>query len=199
MFFLTLLEHKLQLPPHILKLPLAVAIKGELEALFVDKVIQSSGLCISVYDIENIEGGFIASGEGAPTYAVRFRLIMFRPFVGEILLAKFKSADANGLQLTLGFFDDIHIPSHLFPMPSNYGPDPDNEGYMVWSYDSGEDFCRIDEGDEIMFCVHNVNYPPVPIEQKEDSKPFAPMTITVSSSFKYCHQCCIKQLPDKYN
>ena len=38
MFYLSLIEHTLRLPPHLLDLPLNEAIKGELESLFLDKV-----------------------------------------------------------------------------------------------------------------------------------------------------------------
>lgn len=38
MFYLSLIEHKLRLPPHLLSLPLQDAIKKELENIFLDKV-----------------------------------------------------------------------------------------------------------------------------------------------------------------
>ncbi|RZC77942.1 hypothetical protein C5167_002122 [Papaver somniferum] len=98
-FFLSLVEHTLRLPPHLLSLPLPEAIQGELEKLFVDKVIAQLGLCISVYDIKSIKGGFIFAGDGASTYTVDFRLIMFRPFEGDILSGKVDASDANGLRL----------------------------------------------------------------------------------------------------
>ncbi|GJW49513.1 DNA-directed RNA polymerase III subunit RPC8 [Tanacetum coccineum] len=63
MFNLTKLEYTLSLS-------LEEAVKGELESLFFDKVIANLGLCISVYDIESIYGGFIFANEGAPTYIV---------------------------------------------------------------------------------------------------------------------------------
>ncbi|GKC42892.1 DNA-directed RNA polymerase III subunit RPC8 [Tanacetum coccineum] len=56
MFNLTKLEHTLSLS-------LKEAVKGELESLFFDKVIANLGLCISVYDIESIYGGFIFANE----------------------------------------------------------------------------------------------------------------------------------------
>jgi DNA-directed RNA polymerase III subunit RPC8 len=34
------------------------------------KVISKLGLCISIYDIRKIDGGFISPGEGASTYTV---------------------------------------------------------------------------------------------------------------------------------
>ncbi|KAJ0647343.1 putative DNA-directed RNA polymerase [Helianthus annuus] len=153
MFNLTKLEHTLRLEPHLLTLPLNEAIKGELERLFVDKIIAKLGLCISVYDIESIDGGFIFPNEGAPTYTVKFRLIIFRPFVGEIISARLKESNADGLRLSLGFFEDIYIPELLMPEPSEAEPDSENR-----------------------FRVQNIKFPEIPREQK-DPKPFAPMEI----------------------
>ncbi|CAN6320817.1 unnamed protein product [Urochloa humidicola] len=50
MFPLSLIEHDLPMPPHLLSRPLPDAIKAELERLFLDKVIADLGLCVSVYD-----------------------------------------------------------------------------------------------------------------------------------------------------
>lgn len=183
MFYLSLIEHTLRLPPHLLNLSLDEAIKIELETLFLDKVIAKLGLCISVYDIRSIKGGFIFPGDGGSTYTVDFRLIMFRPFVGEIIVAKLKESDANGLRLSLGFFDDIYIPPHLLPSPSHFESDPNNknQGRWIWVF-KGEEETRfvIDGTDEIKFQVFSVIYPSIPLEQPENSKPFAPMVVTGS-------------------
>ncbi|KAJ9172038.1 hypothetical protein P3X46_015328 [Hevea brasiliensis] len=179
MFYLSLIEHTLRLPPSLLSLPLQDAIKKELENIFLDKVIASLGLCISVYDIRKIEGGFIFPGDGASTYVVEFRMVIFRPFVGEIIAGKLKESNKDGLRLSLGFFDDIYIPAHRLPKPSSYEHDQENRYQVIWTweYDS-EDNNKfyIDGLDEIKFRVDSVEYPPVPIEQPE--KPFAPMVIT---------------------
>ncbi|XP_021616444.1 DNA-directed RNA polymerase III subunit RPC8 isoform X4 [Manihot esculenta] len=167
MFYLSLIEHTLRLPPSLLSLPLQDAIKQELENTFLDKVIANLGLCISVYDIRKLEGGFIFPGDGASTYVVEFRMVVFRPFVGEIIAAKLKESNKDGLR------------SHRLPNPSIYERDPGNRYQVVWSweYDSEDNNKFIIDGlDEIKFRVENVEYPPVPIEQPE--KPFAPMVIT---------------------
>ncbi|KAJ9568177.1 hypothetical protein OSB04_004143, partial [Centaurea solstitialis] len=130
MFNLTKLEHTLRLQPHLLSLPIDEAVKGELEALFLDKVIANLGLCISVYDIESVDGGFIYPNEGAPTYTVKFRLIIFRPFVGEIISATLKESNKDGLRLSLGFFDDIYIPELLMPEPSRADLDPEHKSHL---------------------------------------------------------------------
>ncbi|KAJ4972398.1 hypothetical protein NE237_005497 [Protea cynaroides] len=183
MFYISLIEHSLCLPPHLLNLPLEEAMKGELETLFLDKVISNLGLCVSVYDIKSIDGGFIFPGDGASTYKVVFRLVMFRPFVGEILVAKLKSSDANGLQLSLGFFDDIYVPVHLLPNPSRFLPDPAKNNEFTWTWEFQEEQFPINGKDEIRFQVQSISYPPIPIEQEKEAKPFAPMVITGSLDY----------------
>ncbi|KAI3991023.1 hypothetical protein MKX01_026207 [Papaver californicum] len=156
MFFLSLIEHTLRLPPHLLSLPLPEAIRGELEKLFVDKVIAQLGLCVSIYDIKYIDGGLIFAGDGASTYTVDFRLIMFHPFEGEILSGKVDASDANGLRLSVVFFKDIFVPAHLLPNPSKFSED----GRWTWMY--GDVELTIEQDDEIRFRVHKISYPPIP-------------------------------------
>ncbi|XP_010542701.1 PREDICTED: DNA-directed RNA polymerase III subunit RPC8 [Tarenaya hassleriana] len=178
MFYLSELEHTLRVPPHLLNLPVEDAIKSVLESIFLDKVVAKLGLCVSVYDIQSIKGGFVFPGDGAASYTVVFRMVVFRPFVGEIIVAKLKESDADGLRLTLGFFEDIYVPSPLLPAPNRFEADPCNRNQMrwVWEYD-GQDYV-IDDSFKIKFRVENVTYPAVPIERPEQSKPFAPMVIT---------------------
>lgn len=194
MFLLSEVEHTLRLPPHLLSRPLNEAIKGELDSLFSDKVIQNLGLCVSVYDIRSIDGGFISPGDGASTYTVRFRLVMFQPFVGEVISARLKESNKDGLRLSLGFFDDIYIPVPLLPSPNHSEPDPEQKDGIrwIWEYE-GENY-PIDGTDELRLRVHKISYPPVPLDlakkesdlkesdqkESENSKLFAPMVVTGS-------------------
>jgi len=180
MFYLSLLQHTLRVPPCLLSLPREEAVKGELEKLFLDKVIAKLGLCVSLYDIRSIKGGFIFPSDGAPTYTVVFRLIMFRPFEGEIIAAKLKESNSTGLRLSLGFFDDIYIPGQLFPDRSSFKPDSNKKDKGTWEWEYGGDQFFVDGIDEILFRVHSVSYPSIPLEQPEQAKPFAPMMITGS-------------------
>ncbi|TVU39323.1 hypothetical protein EJB05_12736 [Eragrostis curvula] len=180
MFSLSLIEHNLPMPPHLLSRPLVDAIKAELERLFLDKVVPNLGLCVSVYDIRSIEGGSIHAGEGCSTYTVSFRLLMFKPFHGEVLVGRISGYDDKGLQggfmfgellVSLDFFSDICIPGHL--MQDGTVRDPD--GRWMWKTDGNELYLDLD--DEIRFLVSNIKYPPIPVEQKEEDPPFAPMQI----------------------
>ncbi|XP_031402591.1 DNA-directed RNA polymerase III subunit rpc8-like [Punica granatum] len=121
--------------------------------------------------------------------AVRCRLIMFRPFVGETIDAKLKDYDENSLRLSLGFFDDICVPSHLLLFPSHYQPDPENGNRRrwVWEYQadaenqtSGSTFTSDEISANVRFKVQSISYPSIPLEQPNNSKPFTPMVITGS-------------------
>ncbi|KAL8548096.1 hypothetical protein ACS0TY_007424 [Phlomoides rotata] len=186
MFFLSEIEHTLRLPPYLLNRPLNEAIKGELDSTFLDKVIEKLGLCITVYDIQSIEGGFIFPGDGASTYTVMFRLVMFRPYEGEIISARLQESTKDGLRLSLGFFDDIYVPVPLLASPVHSEPDPRLKDSVTWIWEYDGQNYPIDGADEIRFRVHNVSYPPIPLEQEEEAsdkkavKPFAPMVITGS-------------------
>ncbi|KAL5135737.1 DNA-directed RNA polymerase III subunit RPC8 [Glycine soja] len=192
MFYLSKIEHKLPLPPSRFVLPIREAIHMELEKLFLDKVIANLGLCISVYDIRSIDGGFIFPGDGAPTYTVVFNLIMFRPFEKEIITARLLSSDADGLRLTIGFFDDIYIPASRLPDPNHFVETEQKKRVFsgqesttnssskkgVWYWDYNEQEYPIQDTDVIKFRVTNVSYPQIPVEQPKESKPFAPMLIS---------------------
>ncbi|CAL9024475.1 unnamed protein product [Prunus brigantina] len=106
---------------------------------------------------------------------------MFRPFVGEIIAAN----------VSLEFFDDIYVPIHLLPVPSHSEPDTRKRDRVMWTWkcpDSDAELV-IDGMDQVLpngqikFQAHSVNYPPILIEQPEDSKPFAPTVVTGSIDF----------------
>lgn len=53
-----------------------------------------------------------------------FRMIVFRPFVGEVLTGRIMAATHNGIRISLEFFDDIFIPAHLIFSIANLSPFP---------------------------------------------------------------------------
>ncbi|KAB2627005.1 DNA-directed RNA polymerase III subunit RPC8-like [Pyrus ussuriensis x Pyrus communis] len=74
-------------------------------------------------------------------------------------------------------FYDIYVPVHLLPSPSiswiGKCPDADDLAFE-WT-------------DESRILVQSANYPPIPVEQPEDAKPFAPMVVTVSFCSELYH------------
>lgn len=54
-------------------------------------MIADLGLVVTLYDIQSIQGGFIYPNDGAAYFKVAFRVVVFRPFVGEVIVGKLKS------------------------------------------------------------------------------------------------------------
>ncbi|KOM58312.1 hypothetical protein LR48_Vigan11g134600, partial [Vigna angularis] len=83
-------------------------------------------------------------------------------------------------KISLGFFDDIYVPAHHMPYPNHFVEDEQGKRKGVWFWDFNEQEYPIQETDVIKFRVQNVSYPQIPVEQPKESKPFAPMLVTVS-------------------
>ena len=57
------------------------------------QVVTDLGLVITLYDITQIEGGYIYPSDGAAHYDVKFKLVVFRPFTGEVIEGSLASCD----------------------------------------------------------------------------------------------------------
>ena len=63
----------------------------------------------------------VFSSETLSDVTAEFRMIVFRPFVGEVLTGRIMAATYTGIRISLEFFDDIFIPAHLiFSIASLY-------------------------------------------------------------------------------
>lgn len=126
-----------------------------------------------------------------------FRLIVFRPFKGEVLTGRISSSTPAGIKVRLDFFEDILIPGHLLfddcalylpplppllpvpPPPSQNKiayptpPSPLNsdikENVWVWHNDGTELY--MDKGETIRFKVEN--------EKFTDQTPISPVAAGV--------------------
>jgi DNA-directed RNA polymerase subunit E'/Rpb7 len=78
---------------------------------------------------------YVYPAEGAYHQYVRFRLVVFRPFVGEVINGKVTKSTPEGLSISLGFFDDIFIPAHSMQIPSEFSH---VTNAWVWRYNTEE-------------------------------------------------------------
>ena len=62
------------------------------------QVLPNIGLCIALLDVVEIGDAFIYPGEGSSHVAVKFNMVVFRPFRGEILVGKVRSCSPSGVQ-----------------------------------------------------------------------------------------------------
>lgn len=117
-----------------------------------NRVLHNTGLCIVLFDIVSVGDSFILPGDGASHTRVRFRYVVFRPLPDEILVGRVRGSSRDGVQLTLGFFDDIWVEPTALQYPSNFDED---EQVWYWQYetDDGPHRLFMDQGQEVRFRV----------------------------------------------
>ncbi|KAJ6145258.1 hypothetical protein N7470_009153 [Penicillium chermesinum] len=106
MFILTTISDLIQIAPQDFAKFSAVAIEDNINQKYANKVIQKIGLCISFYDMLESSDGLIGHGTGLVNVNVTFRMIVFRPFKGEIMLGKIASGTENGIKIGVDDYTD---------------------------------------------------------------------------------------------
>lgn len=155
MFSLTLIKQGVRLSSQKLRHDTTISLITTLNQQYANKVIIGIGLAISVWDIVEVGDPLVDAGESMALLQVSFRIIVFRPFSGQILVGRIRRAGSEGLSVSLPrFFDDILIPPQ--EMPSNTVWDPVEQTYS-WLYDDNKMF--LDVGEQIRFrCIGDSFY-----------------------------------------
>lgn len=120
MFILTELKDTIAVKPSNLNKDLLDSIVDSINYKYSNKIIQDLGLALCLHSLLDSSEGFIQHSNGNVYYKCKFNLIIFRPFVGEILIAKVKSTSEEGITASVGFFDDIFIPIYNLPPITQY-------------------------------------------------------------------------------
>ena len=88
------------------------------------------GLVCSLYDVISVGAGTIQGyGDGATSFQVVFRLVMFKPFLGEIVEGVISKVSPEGMRVSLGFFEDIQVPYYNLIKPARFD---DKEKLWIW-------------------------------------------------------------------
>ncbi|KAL7632484.1 UNVERIFIED_CONTAM: hypothetical protein RMT77_017210 [Armadillidium vulgare] len=175
MFQLAQIKRMVRVPPWLFGDTLNNAVADELNRKLANKVVLDVGLCIALFDIISLKDSYIFPGDGASHTHVTFRFIVFRPFMEEILEGTIKGASAEGIQVTLGFFDEIFIRKDSMMTDTHYD---ETEKTWVWNYqtDDANHQLFMDIGEKIRFKVIEEKFtdttPSNPNEKKkEEEKP----------------------------
>ena len=86
-----------------------------IESKYQNKMIEGKGIGITLYSLVKIDQGEIMVGTGDVYYNVVFNFIVYQPFVGEVIEGKVLRSLSTGIQVTLGFTDEIYIDQCYFP------------------------------------------------------------------------------------
>lgn len=131
---LSVLDEEIRvLPKDLCKTPLE-AVTEVIEHRFLDKVVPNLGLIVTLYDVQSLEGGFVYPNDGAAFFKVRFRVVVFRPFVGEVITGTLIGSTKEGVRVSLDFFNDVIVPEHSLQDPSFFN---EAEKLWVWKFDGG--------------------------------------------------------------
>jgi DNA-directed RNA polymerase III subunit RPC8 len=136
MFVVTTIVDTIRIPPHNLSLPTLQALHNEIDLKYPNRVLMDVGLVICRYgECLKITNGLCVPGDGGAHHECLFRLVIFRPFVEEVLLGRIAKSTPEGVQVKLGdFFQDIHIPAYWMLRPSKFD---EKTKLWVWSPDYG--------------------------------------------------------------
>ncbi|CAF1041139.1 unnamed protein product [Adineta ricciae] len=144
MFVVATLDDTVSIAPHLFNEQLSTIVAEELDRKLANTIFQELGLCICLYDILSMGDCILLPSDANFHIKVKFRYVVFRPNIDEILV--------DGITVTLGFFDDILIPSTKLQHPSRF---IEAEQTWAWQYETGDETHDLvmEIGEEIRFRV----------------------------------------------
>ncbi|WWC59584.1 uncharacterized protein I303_102141 [Kwoniella dejecticola CBS 10117] len=170
MFVLVGVRDTVPVAPKTFDIPPAITIQDAINRKYANKLVPDKGLALSLFDILTAEDGKVTWGNGLMYYKVSFRLMLFAPFVGEVIVGRVSSTTKSYIRISLGFFQDIYILPSLLPPNSAYDPtqkkffwvSPDDEGTLLTPEQLANsivaDRLYIDEGEPIRFRVDSIEW-----------------------------------------
>jgi len=153
MFQLSTLEDTFRVAPSQFGRSVEEVIREEIDAKYASRVILEVGLCVCACAIVELGHGLVHPLDGCATYHVTFQLLMFRPFVGEVLAGTIRGSSAEGLFVSLDFFDSVVIPKTALPVPSHYDP-----ATRIWTWKHKNEDFPLDLGHEVRVRVQSVQF-----------------------------------------
>lgn len=170
MFQLTQISDLIRIPPHLFNLQREKAIKQELHVKYANKIIPKLGFVVSVWDIIDYDKGLFKPGDGAMYVTIECRLVVFRPFVGEVLTGWIEECRQDGIKINMGFFNDIFIPRALLFENSSFSPE---EKAWLWNMDEDTKL-YLDLNEKVNFRVEELVFtnvkPKSPSEEASDKQ-----------------------------
>ena len=111
----------------------ARAIEDFINDKYADKVIHKVGLCVGFHSIISTSEGLIGHGSGIVNVNVDFRVVVFRPFKGEIVQGTITDSHmVRGILLSQDFFEDIVVPPEVLFDDTAFGADDAGVELFIW-------------------------------------------------------------------
>lgn len=144
MFLLYTISAKIDCEPERVSTNFRESILTKIDEIYSGKILKSEGVCITVYDMEILE---TLLKEGIFQAQVSMRMIIFKPFTGEVLTGKISNSTPEGIEVDL-IFCSAFIPAAFLNETSSFD---ELEGVFVWHYEENDLF--YDKGENLRFKV----------------------------------------------
>ncbi len=102
MFYLIEVKDHVRVEPKHFGLPTREAIEKQLNESYVDHVTKELGSVIAVVSIDEIENGVIVHGDGAAFYNSRFKLLVWKPELHELVYGTISEITNFGAFMQIG-------------------------------------------------------------------------------------------------
>jgi DNA-directed RNA polymerase III subunit RPC8 len=122
MFVIALIADTIYVPPQQLSTPSISAVSSIIEQRYPNRIIVNVGLVICPYGPPiSVGDGVLVPGDGGSHHQVLFNIVVFRPFVEEVLVGTVTSCIESGITVSVGqFFEHVFIPAYWMLNPSIY-------------------------------------------------------------------------------
>ncbi|MBN1502477.1 DNA-directed RNA polymerase [Candidatus Woesearchaeota archaeon] len=110
MFYKTLIQDHIRVPPKLFNKPVKEALLEQIKTLYDGFISKDVGVVIDVLSIESVSEGIIVPGDGAAYYESTFLLLTFKPELQEVVNGQIKDMADFGAFITLGPIEGmVHI------------------------------------------------------------------------------------------
>ena len=102
MFYLLEVEDHVRVEPKHFGLPTQEAVEKQLNESYVDKVKKDLGFIISVVSIDSVSDGVIIPGDGAAFYKSKFKILVWKPELHELVYGTIAEITNFGAFIQMG-------------------------------------------------------------------------------------------------
>jgi len=158
MFELVLVKDMIRVQPSEFDKDRLQALAHEIDRKYSNKVLEDVGLCVCLYEFEAVGDAQVFPSHGCAFTEVTFRLLVFRPFVNEVLVGKLVGMNEGGLKISLDFFDNVNVPSYNLQNPSQFDH---VRRQWLWMADEAADDSAdfaLHINDQVRFQVTNIKF-----------------------------------------
>lgn len=106
MFFLAEIADTLRVPPTDFGCGDAASLVKCIKEKYSAEVLMDVGMVVKLYDVIRVGSSIIHPSDGGAHFEVVFRLVIFKPLVGEVLKGKVTHCSKDGIKVSFDFINE---------------------------------------------------------------------------------------------